>query len=144
MKDSETRTEKLDITELLSAKQDLPWGWFAGLDSSLWWTEYKKRKPRDIGFEIFDTPPTQVDIRYLEVDRGGTPEERSVRLDWEGRNTGFFVPVWDIDTEKETIKVWVWDIGREAILFRVPGEDMNATGTQLWASREWLERMRVV
>ena len=127
----------------INKRRDLSLGWFAGLDSSVNLSqEYKKKKP-DIGFEIFDTPPTQVDIRYLEVDIGGTPSERSVRIDWEGRDTGFFSPVDAIDTEKGTIRVWVWDIGREAILFKVPGEAMNATSTQLWATREWLERMRV-
>ena len=128
--------------DMTSKKRDLQQGWFAGLDSSVLRLEYQKRRP-NIGFEIFDTPPTQVDIRYLDVDIGGTPSERSVRIDWEGRDTGFFSPVEAIDTEKGTIRVWVWDIGREAILFKVPGEDMNATSTQLWASREWLERMRV-
>ncbi len=131
-----------NVMDWINKRRDLPLGWFAGLDSSELWLEYQKRRP-DIGFEIFDSPPIQVDIRYLKVDRGATPSERSVRIDWEGRDTGFFSPMESIDAEKGTIRVLVWDIGREAILFRVPGEDMNATGTQLWASREWLERVRV-
>ena len=96
-----------------------------------------------IGFEIFDKPATKVDIRYIEALKGLWPEEREVRLNWEGRNIGVFANISDIDTEKGTIKMWVWDIGREAILFELPGEDVNLTGRRLWASRDWLERSRV-
>ena len=69
--------------------------------------------------------------------------KREVRIDWEGRNIGVFANVSDVNTEKGTIRVWVWDIGREAILFELPGEDVNLTGRRLWASREWLDRSRV-
>ena len=111
-----------------------------------------------IGLEIYDKPATKVDIRYIEANKAEAnkaeankaeankaflPEEVEVRLDWEGRNVGFLANASEINTQKGTIQVWVWDIGREAILFAVPGEDINATGTRMWASREWLERMRV-
>ncbi len=96
-----------------------------------------------IGLEIYDKPATKVDIRYIEANKAFLPEEVEVRLDWEGRNVGFLANTSEINTQKGTIQVWVWDIGREVILFAVPGEDINATGTRMWASREWLERMRV-
>ena len=96
-----------------------------------------------IGLEIYDKPATKVGIRYIEANKAFLPEEVEVRLDWEGRNVGFLANASEINTQKGTIQVWVWDIGREAILFAVPGEDINATGTRMWASREWLERMRV-
>ena len=96
-----------------------------------------------IGLEIYDKPATKVDIRYIEANKAFLPEEVEVRLDWEGRNVGFLANASEINTQKGTIQVWVWDIGREAILFAVPGEDINATGTRMWASREWLERMRL-
>ena len=70
-----------------------------------------------IGFEIYDKPATQVAIRYLEVNPGVTDVEREVRRDWEGRNIGTFAPISVIDIERGTMRVWVWDIGREAILF---------------------------
>ena len=105
-------------------------------------------KDPGIGLEIYDKPATKVDIRYIEANKAEAnkaflPEEVEVRLDWEGRNVGFLANASEINTQKGTIQVWVWDIGREAILFAVPGEDINATGTRMWASREWLERMRV-
>lgn len=84
-------------------KRDLPHGWFAGLDSSANLSlEYKKRKP-DIGFEIYDKPATKVNIRYLRANRGLWPEEREVRIDWEGRDIGVFAHIRDIDLEKGTL-----------------------------------------
>ncbi len=97
----------------------------------------KNRKfTTDRDFNIYEKPATQVDIRYQEVGAGMTPSERSVRIDWEGRSIGVFAPVSTIDARKETIRVRVWDVGRKEILFELPGDDMNATGRRLWASRE--------
>lgn len=106
----------------------------------------KRRGPQPnppIGWEIYDKPAQQVDIRYLEEDIGATDCERSVRIDWEGNDIGMFAPLDAVDSAKGTVRVWVWDIGLDYILFELPGEEMNATGKRLWATREWLERMRV-
>ena len=97
----------------------------------------------DEQWAIYDKPARQVDIRYLSAGRGLTPSERDVRIDWEGRDIGFFSPKESIDTVREIVRVWVWDAGWDEILLEVPGEDYNATGTRIWASREWLERMQV-
>lgn len=90
---------------------------------------------------IYANPATQVTIRYLS-DFQIVPWEYEIRIDWEGRNIGCLVPDHAIDTERKTVPVWVWDNGGEQILFELPGEDVNATGQRLWASREWLEKMR--
>lgn len=106
----------------------------------------KRRGPQPnppIGWEIYDKPAQQVDIRCLEIHPGLTRVEKEVRIDWEGHNIGAWVNQDELDLERKTMRVWVWDIGREHILFELPGEEMNATGKRLWATREWLERMRV-
>ena len=90
---------------------------------------------------IYAKPATQVNIRYLS-DFEIVPWEYEIRIDWEGRNIGCLVADHVIDTERKVVPVWVWDSGVEQILFELPGEDVNATGRRLWASREWLERVR--
>ena len=100
------------------------------------------REP-EFGAKIFSKPATKTDIRYLRANPGLWPEEREVRIDWEGRDIGVFAHIRDIDLEKETLSVWVWDIGRAAILFELPGDDVNATGRRLWASRKWLDDVKV-
>lgn len=90
---------------------------------------------------IYAKPATQVNIRYLS-DFEIVPWEYEIRIDWEGRNIGCLVADHVIDTERKIVPVWVWDSGGEQILFELPGEDVNATGRRLWASREWLERVR--
>ena len=90
---------------------------------------------------IYAKPATQVNIRYLS-DFEIVPWEYEIRIDWEGRNIGCLVADHVIDTERKVVPVWVWDSGGEQILFELPGEDVNATGRRLWASREWLERVR--
>ena len=106
----------------------------------------KRRGPQPnppIGWEIYDYPAQQVDIRCESINYIFHDAEREVRIDWEGHNIGTFAPIGVIDEARGTMRVWVWDIGREHILFELPGEDMNATGKRLWATREWLERMQV-
>ena len=90
---------------------------------------------------IYKKPATQVNIRYLSAFRI-VPWEYEIRIDWEGRNIGVLVQDHAIDTERGVVPVWVWDSGGEQILFELPGEDVNATGQRLWASREWLEQVR--
>ena len=90
---------------------------------------------------IYAKPATQVNIRYLSAD-SVVPWEYEIRIDWEGRNIGCLVADSVVDTEEGVVPVWVWDSGGEKILFELPGEDVNATGRRLWASREWLERVR--
>ena len=96
-----------------------------------------------IGWEIYDRPAQQVDIRCESINYISHDAEREVRIDWEGHNIGTFAPIGVIDEMRGTMRVWVWDIGQEHILFELPGEEMNATGKRLWATREWLARMRV-
>lgn len=90
---------------------------------------------------IYDNPATRVNIRYLSA-ASVVPWEYEIRIDWEGRNIGCWVADSVIDIEQGVVPVWVWDSGGEKILFELPGEDVNATGRRLWASREWLERVR--
>jgi len=100
------------------------------------------REP-EFGAKIYSEPATKVNIRYLRENPGFWPEEREVRMDWEWRHIGVFAHIRDVDVDKESLSVWVWDIGREAVMFELPGDDVNATGQRLWASREWLDEMRV-
>lgn len=96
---------------------------------------------RNYQTSIYEKPATQVNIRYVS-DFEIVPWEYEIRIDWEGRNIGCLVADHVIDTERKVVPVWVWDSGGEKILFELPGEDVNATGRRLWASREWLERVR--
>ncbi len=96
----------------------------------------------DYQARIYDNPATKVNIRYLKANPI-VPWESEFRIDWEGRDIGFFTPASIVNAEMGIVPVWVWDSGGERILFEMPGDDVNATGRRLWASREWLDKMRV-
>jgi hypothetical protein len=60
-------------------------------------------KEPEFGSRIYDKPATKANIRYLRANQGLWPEEKEVRIDWEGRDIGVFAHIRDIDLEKGTL-----------------------------------------